>query len=436
MADRPTTEDDTAVLDRRALLAAVGVSALSGCSTLDRLAGDDVETIQSFDLRQIDPGENPEPPVPESIPVEIAPEHLQRSRDRVTTLLSEIPIPLGPSEIPNGYVREQLADAAADATTRLDDARTAETAFVALEALHRARERARFAAAGWAVADDGLGGQTLRERHRAAVTDARAIRGDYEYVGENLVRAVAVHSRIETRLAWAATSEIRADRARNHLLELAEWGQTTEAARTHLADARHLSEQFTRSLSGDAGTVEDTLTEAAEQLFETVRSRAEDRPPEPTAENWGVSERVIDDLRRRTSPDVNSVQRAAGPASAVVDALGRLTRTRALDWATQRIDAGEIGPVESAQQVKSVRQDALDAISDARTESPARPLARRVLHDAGRRVLAGDRRIAELRGEVSARQLRDAIADYVVGTALARNVPESCRTVVAALESG
>jgi hypothetical protein len=101
-----------------------------------------------------------------------------------------------------------------------------------------------------------------------------------------------------------------------------------------------------------------------------------------------------------------------------------------------RPSAGEIGPVESAQQVKSVRQDALDAISDARTESPARPLARRVLHDAGRRVLAGDRRIAELRGEVSARQLRDAIADYVVGTALARNVPESCRTVVAALESG
>lgn len=144
---------------------------------------------------------------------------------------------------------------------------------------------------------------------------------------------------------------------------------------------------------------------------------------------------MIDDLRRRTSPEENAVRRAAGPASAVVDALDRLTRIRALDWATQRIDAGEIGPVESAREVKSVRQDALDAISDAFAESPARPLARRVLHDAGWRVLAGDRRIADLRGEIPASRVRDAIADYVVGTALARNVPESCRTVVAALES-
>lgn len=436
MPDRSASGDGAGALNRRALLAAVGVSALSGCSTLGSLTGDDTQTIHSYDLRQIDPDEEFQSPVPESIPVEIDLASLRESRKRAVTLLSTLPIPLGADDIPNGHVREHLADEAATATARLDDARTARTPFLALERLGNARESARFAATGWAVADDGLDESTILDEHRSTVLEAREARGAYEYLGDDLVRAVAVHSRIESSLARAATSEIRSDGdSENKLLKIAEWGETTEEARRTLEDAQHLSAQFEQSLPEDAGSVEERITRAAETLFEMVQSNGSDLGSEPTTDERGVPEQLIEELRGQMRRRPERVARATGPASAVTDAVDWLTRYRAFDWATQRIEAGEIGTAESAEQIKSLRERAYDAISKARQESPAPPLARRVLHDAGWRVVAADRKIAEHRGEIPVRRLHDEISDYFVAIALARSVPETCRTVVTALES-
>ncbi|MEA5409797.1 hypothetical protein VB773_20980 [Haloarculaceae archaeon H-GB2-1] len=98
----------------------------------------------------------PEPVVAPSVPVDIAPDYFASTRDRVTELLADLPTPFGPDDVPNGHVREHLTDAADTATDGLDDARTARTGMVAIHSLRKARAHARYATAGWAVADEGL----------------------------------------------------------------------------------------------------------------------------------------------------------------------------------------------------------------------------------------------------------------------------------------
>ncbi|MEF8863295.1 MAG: hypothetical protein V5A40_16320, partial [Haloarculaceae archaeon] len=331
----PTTERGR--MTRRGVLALAGTSVLAGCNGFAGLGGGQEPTIRAYDLPDIDPDEDPEPAVPESVPVDIAPDHFDAARNRITTLLAELPTPLGPGDIPNGYIRQQLSDAATDATTGLDDARNAPTGLVALESLRRARAEARYAAAGWAVADRDLSVGPIQRVYRQAVSEAQSVRDAHEYVGADPVRAAVVHSRIEDTLERVIDSRVPS-RDGNQLLYIAEWGEEAESAQAHLDDARHLDEQFTTSLPADAGTVEETLTEAAETLLADVRSRRSGLPPEPTAEEWDIPERVIGDLRREADDGIARVADANGPASALIDANRRLTRFQALDRLQERID--------------------------------------------------------------------------------------------------
>jgi hypothetical protein len=421
-------------MTRRGLLTLAGTSVLAGCSGLAGLDGGTEPTIRAYDLPDIDPDEYPEPAVPESIPVDIAPEHLDAARNRVTTLLAELPTPLEPGDIPNGYVRTQLSDAATDATAGLNDARDARTELVALEALRRARARARYAAAGWAVADRDLSvGPTQRE-YRQAVSEAQSVRNAHEYVGADLTRAALVHARIEDTLERVIDSRTPSQDG-NQLLDIAEWGEEAESAQAHLDDVRHLDEQFTTSLPADAGTIEETLTEAAETLLADVRSRRSGVPPEPTADEWDIPERVIGDLRRDADDGVARVADANGPASAVVDANRRLTQFQALDRLQERIDDGELSRPQSAEAVREIRSTAYDALKAALEESPAPELTRTAVTSAAWRVASTDWELARYEGEVTVSRLDTNIADYVIATAIGRAAPDISGQTVETLVS-
>ena len=419
---------------RRGVLALVGTSVLAGCNGLAELGGGNEPTIRAYDLPDIDPDEYPEPAVPESIPVDIAPDHFDATRNRVTTLLAELPTPLGPEDIPNGYVRQQLSEAATDATTGLDDARDARTELVALESLRRARAETRYAAAGWAVADRNLSVGPLQQEYRQAVSEARSVRETHEYVGTDPVRAALVHARIEDTLERVIDSRVPSQDG-NRLLHVAEWGETAESARAHLDDARHLDEQFAASLPADAGTVEETLTGAAETLLADVRSRRSGLPPEPTAEEWDIPERVIGDLLREADGGVTRIADANGPASAVVDANQRLTRFQALDRLQERIDDGELSRPESAEAVREIRSTAYDTLDAALEESPAPELTRTAVTSAAWRVASADWELARYEGEVTVSRLDSTIADYVIATAIGRAAPGVSRQTVGALDS-
>jgi hypothetical protein len=429
-----TTEQGGGRTTRRGLLALAGTSVLAGCNGLAGLGGGTEPTIRAYDLPDIDPDEYPEPAVPESIPVDIAPDHFDAARNRVTTLLAELPTPLGPGDIPNGYVRQQLSEAATDATAGLDDARDARTELVALESLRRARTEARYAAAGWAVADRDLSVGPIQREYRQAVAEAQSVRNAHEYVGTDPVRAALVHARIEDILERVIDSRAPSQEG-NQLLHVAEWGETAESALAYLDDARHLDEQFTASLPADAGTVEEPLTGAAETLLADVRSRRSELPPEPTAEEWDVPERVIGDLRREADDGVARIADANGPASAVIDANRRLTRFQALDRLQERIDDDELSRPGSAEAVREIRSTAYDALEAALEESPAPELTRTAVTSAAWRVASADWQLARYEGEVTVSRLDSTIADYVIATAIGRAAPGVSRQTVGTLDS-
>lgn len=417
---------------RRGLLALAGTSLLAGCAGITGL-GHREETIRSYELPDVDRHGDPEPPVPESVPVDIAPDHFDAARNRVTTLLAELPTPLGPEEIPNGYVRERLSDAATDAADGLDDARDAPTELVALASLQRARADARYAAAGWAVADRNRSVEPLEREFRETVAEAQRVRDAHEYPGIDPVRAALVHARIEDTLARVIDS--RAPRSEdNRLLSVAEWGETAESAQAHLDDARHLDERFTASLPADAGTVEAALTGGAEALLEDVRSRRSELPPEPTAENWALRERAIGDLRREADRGITRIGDANGPASAAVDANRRLTRFQALDRLQERIDDGELSRPQSAEAVREIRSIAYDALDVALEESPGPELTRTAITSAAWRVASADRELARYEGKINVSHLDTNIADYVIATAIGRAAPDVSRQTVETLE--
>lgn len=426
-------EPGSSHVSRRSLLAAVGASSLAGCSTVEEVFGSDDRMINAYELPDIDDDEIPSPVVPASIPVAIGPSHLDSARDRVTDLLAALPTPFGPAQIPNGHIREHLTDAAGDATDRLTEARTARTDLMALQSLRDARGQARYAAAGWAVAEEGLSAPTLQREHRHTTTDARTALEGHEYVGTDPVRAAIVHAQIEITLHRATDTTVRtADEGQ--LLTVAEWGEAAESAQAHLDDARHLDEQFTGSLPADAGSIETTLTEAAETLLGDVRSRRSSLPPEPTAEEWGLEEHLLADIRQEADDGPTRVTEATGPASAVLAGTDHLAKLRALDRVQKRIDAGEITGVDSAEDVRAARETVYDALDTALAESRSPDLARSVISNLSWRVTNADRELARARGEVSPGQLDDIVAEYLLVTAVARATPASCRQTIEAFD--
>lgn len=141
-------------------------------------------------------------------------------------------------------------------------------------------------------------------------------------------------------------------------LAVAAWGEEAASVRALVADARHLDARFTASLPDDAGSVAATIRGAAETLLADVGSRRSDLPPEPTADDWGVTERLVADLRRDATGGPGRTADAPGPAAAVVDANGRLASLRALRRVRPRLDGADADRIESAADVGALRTDA------------------------------------------------------------------------------
>lgn len=422
-------------LTRRGMLAAVGASAIAGCSGIGDLTGTDETEIRSHELPEVDPDDDRQLIAP-AVPVAIDSDHLAAARDRTNSLLAELPTPLGPDEIPNGHVRGRLLGAADDATDSLDEARRAKTDLVALTELRRARERARYAAGGWRFAAGTQSLDELQTARQDAIAEARSFESAREYLGSDPVRAALVHARIEQLLRRAADDDPPHTEADGGgLLTVAEWAEEVETTQALLADARHLDSQFEASISADAGTVGGRLRRAAETLLAEGRSRHGNLPPEPTADDWSVRERTVHELRSDADYGAKRVADAAGPADAVLDATGQLATFRALDSVLERIESGEQFAIESGAAVRQYRQTAVDAMTSALADSSEPGLTRTILTDAAGRLWSADWELSRLSGSVSPARLTDPVSSYVVATALARAAPKASERAADALTS-
>jgi hypothetical protein len=122
MQDETASNTSSRGMTRRSLLAAAGVSAIAGCSSIDSPTSGNDPTIRTVELPDVDAGSVPEPVVAPSVPVDVDPAYFVGRRDRINELLASLPIPLGPDDVPNGHVRDHLTDAADTATNGLDAA--------------------------------------------------------------------------------------------------------------------------------------------------------------------------------------------------------------------------------------------------------------------------------------------------------------------------
>ena len=152
--------------------------------------------------------------------------------------------------------------------------------------------------------------------------------------------------------------------------------------------------------------------------------------PEPTAEDWGIPELVIEELRQRVAYDATRIADTDGPASAVVDANRQLTRFQALEQLQTQVANNEIPDPQSAAAIREIRSTAHDALGTALAESSAPDLTRTAITNAGWRVAHADWELARYEGEIRVSRLDDTIADYIVATAIAQVAPSvASRTV-------
>jgi hypothetical protein len=419
---------------RRGVLAAAGATLLAGCSGLDSSGGDD-ETVPSHRLPAPDDGEA-DPVVVERAPVEIERAELETRAERVSDLLSTLPMRFTSADIPNGHVRKRLLEASEHAREHVREARTAGSRLAALENLQSARREARYAAAGWAFAQDEATEAALQDEHQQAVDDANSLREDQAYRGDDPVPAALLHARIERNVHFVVTDR---DPSRNttpgSLLAVAEWGEQAEWARATVDDSRYLHDRFTASLSDDAGSVEETLAAAAEEVGTELSERRADLPPEPTEGENQSLRRLRYRLRDGVNDGPRHVADAPGPASALLAATEGFTDALAYEWATDRMDDGEEFSPETVSDVRSMRTRAVEALRGALKESPRPELVRPLLAESARHVSYADEELARYSGDVRLTRLDDPVRRYVIATARARSAPAACERVVEALNA-
>jgi hypothetical protein len=429
MADNANRRRGT--LTRRGLLGAA-TAALAGCTALDGVTGDDEPTVEAYGLPDVGRNDSPESPVPPAVPVDVPSGAFTEGRTRVTDLLSELPLPLGPDEIPNGHVRAELTHQVEHATDGLDDALTAPSQLAALHSLGHAREAARYAAAGWAYADNGLTAATMAQALARVRSAARTTRWDHEYVGTDPVTAAVVHAEIEEALADAVRTHPPGGEE-TALLTVAEWGETVESAAASLDAARYLRDAYPGSVPDGGDTVESALTAAAADRIAAARRRRSDLPPEPTADSRTLSRLVRRELRYAAEDGLADLEDADGPASAVVDANRELAAIEAYERVRRRHEAGDITLPETADGVRDRRQRAIDTLTSALRESPTPALLRTALVRPANRVVRADRELARLEGEVPVSRLDHPLAEYEVATAVAEAAPSTTERTVSAL---
>jgi len=418
---------------RRGLLAAAGTALLAGCSELDS-ANDDRKTISSYRIREYTDEGSHDRVVVERLPLDIERAELETRAERTTALLGQLPLPFTDEEIPNGYVRERLLDAADSATDALDEARNARSRYEALQHLRRARSEARYAAAGWAYAQGETTESALQDEHAEAVDGAESLRAEQEYHGDDPVRAAVVHATVERNLEFVTDARDPHYRADGSLLAVAEWGEHAEDARATVEDSRYLYERFRDSLPEDAGSVEGTLETAAERVASDLEARREELQPTPTDAYEQSFYRIRNDLRDSVEYGPKQVSDAPGPASALLTATARLVDAMAYDRVVERLESEGGIELEEATDVREMRETAAEALETGLAESRRPVLVRPVLADAAQLMAYADAELARFHGDVRVSRVEDSVGWYVGATARGRSAPAACEQVLDALD--
>lgn len=420
---------------RRGFLALAGGTALAGCNALRSVTEDEPAKIDGGEL---DDALSAEPPtVAETIPVEVEQSYLDESADRARRLRSSVPAPFDAEGIPNGAIRAELSTLYEDATEKLDGALDAPSDAEAMARLRDARKSAQAVAAAWAAIDDGLTRADVRETATGVRADVDAFRRRWEYVGGRPIRAVLAHGQVEELVSFAANrtryATERSRRGPEDPTTVGEFAGRIEETRAAAADAEYLFERYAESLD-ESRSIRSGLRTAGSELTATLDDRRAKLPDDDAedvssfvdrdVEKTPVASALTDLLRSVDYADGLEDERATGRrASVVLSVHETLVRIRAFETLRERASNGDHVTVETADDVRAIREGAFEAIEDAAESDDG--LARRVLAQISGDFEYFDDRLGNYDDgdEVSVAWLDRELGRYVTVEAMARATP-------------
>lgn len=437
--------------NRRTVLGLIGGAAFAGCSGLPSPFGGEREVVlDGAALRSLAAGEGPV--VPERLPVEIADERVDASRNRVRELLETVPLPFDRTEIPNGAIRVELTGAAEMARDELETAAAAPSPFEALGALRDARMRAGRVAGGWRYVADGLRREDLRDDADRLGGEVAAFRREWDYVGPSdaPVRSVLVHASVESLVGTAAGGAALGDgdspyEWRSNPVSVGELVGDLERSRGALADGRHVYGRYVESLDARR-SLRSRFEAAGTELLAVIGNRTDDLPGSEAgpadavdglsegSPGWIALEGLLDDVRFRRP--LTEPRRDGDAATVVVRAHHRLARVGGAAALLATLREGTRFTPEAAADVRELREAALAALDSAVQEAPHPALAREAVADLAGRVRYADRELARVDEEVPPSRLARDIAEYVTVRDVARALPEAGSIVADALRGG
>lgn len=446
MTRTPGDARQTGRIGRRELLAltgAIGLTSLSGC--LDQLPGTGPETIDGDALAEITTDDAPE--LSETLPVDIEASFVAEQRTVAEMKLDSVPGPFDETQIPNGVIRERMNREYEYAREAIRSSSEAGTAYERLDRATQARASAHEVQAAWEAIEEEATVDDLRESRSDVDADVDAFTSRWEYVGDDPVRAAIIHAAIEREIRgaqnWLSSRERELEYAAEQPLHFADVAADIERARTAVAVASYVFDQFRADLTQES-TLRERFAAARDTFNERIRSRAEALPDEaedPTSLIDRDVERTagvlaLEDLLRNARwRSENGVGKRDSPslASASLAAAETLVYFRAFEALRTRIEEGDDVAVDDVEDVSDLRADAVDAINAARDADRNRLVVDATLPRFARELRWIDDRISQFEGDTRVDFVAGEAAQYVLITETCRAVPGVSADVAATL---
>lgn len=436
---------------RRAFLrgsAVVGLAALGGC----------LDDVLPFGARKRNPPEldgsalaeiaaREEPTIPDTAPVEISADHLDRSEARARRAVESVPASLSASEIPNEAIREEIRDARTHAVEALDAAASASSRLEAMGDLRRARRHGVDAAAAWRVVEGELTRSAVESRLPAARDRVSAFRERWRYLGDDPVTAVRLFGLVE-ELSHEAARQVDPE---NPLLSderdgapvVGDLAGEIETAAAAVDDAAHLYDRHWASLDARRDlrpSLEAGLSSLSEVLADRYDSFPDGVDHSETLVDRDVSDQPAAELLewayRHAEGGPADVERRRSNgrlAGAVRQAHVSLTDLRAFERVRRRVAEGADFAVDSVDDVASMRTEATEAVESALPG--AQGLTTDRLAELVEWLHGIDDRLTDLGTDPIAPRVGAEAVPYVLVAATVQAVPAATETVVSTLSS-
>ena len=431
---------------RRSVLGAcgAGLAALAGCAELDVEIGDD-EAEREYDVAPLAAIAEEDPPTrPDSFPVDVTEELVERHYDRAREFVAAVP---ERPAVPNGVVAERLRDRRERAIEGIDDRPDAATGPSRLGAARRTRSEAAEVNGAYRAAVDEIERESVARSREELRRDLHELAAESDYRGGDPAEALVVHAELEGLRGYARRSAeawppFPADPAAD-AFRVGEIVGSVEEGWAALGDAIRLRARYLDG-TDDPRSYRSAMTAAAHRLdrrtatyrrrvgefLDTRAAEAFDRDVEgtPAAELYEEARRNVE----FASDDAGRERRAGDHATATLGAATELASLRAFRAVIDAVEAGEYGPPEDAERVSTAHREATAALREAWTTEPV-GVSAELAEPAREAVAEAHYRLEDTGGE--AYEVDSAFASLVRARLYAEVVPDTVASVVAALES-